>query len=195
MTETTNMACPWDELISAFLDGELDDTEASALEAHLAIHAECRSELDEMTRLRQRVRTLPMRSGTPAFWLRVMDDVAADRPAPSSTTEARTVVSAAASRRWRWASVAASLVVLAAGVAGTRSGGGGAPVTPTEGTTVSRAGVIAGITATPTRAQVEPETDPGSGPVANVSSTTTSTLGSEREWLQQIADAVNDVLN
>lgn len=188
--ETTSTPCPWDELISAFLDGELDETEAQALEAHLASHAECRSELDEVARVRQRVRTLPMRSGTPAFWLRVVEDVAADRPSSPTSRDRAAIASPA---RLRWASVAASMVILAAGIAGTR--GGDAPASPGPGTTVSRAGVIAGITATRGPDAGVSESGSDADVVVDVTSTTGPSVGSDREWLQQIADAVNDVLN
>lgn len=193
--QTTSTPCPWDELISALLDGELDETEVQALEAHLADHAECRSELDELARVRQRVRTLPMRSGTPAFWLRVVDDVASDRPSSSPTAQDRAAVASPA--RLRWASVAASVVILAAGIAGTR--GGGAPATPGSGTTASRAAVIAGITATRAPAEGDSageDVNVGDGTVVvDVTSTTIPGLGSDPEWLQELADAINDVLN
>jgi anti-sigma factor RsiW len=195
-------ACPWDDLLSALLDSELHEAEAQQVHAHVELHPACKSELGELSRLRQMVRTLPLRSGSPAFWLRVMDEVAADRPASmpapaSMASPPRSPAVASGSRpaelpRWRRASFAASVLVVAAGLAGTR--GGGQQTTDPSSTfpdsTVERAGVIAGIT----RPSTAVSTTGALGDRSDDRASTPSTSDARDGWLQELADAINDVL-
>lgn len=48
------------ELISAYLDGELHDSESSQLVDHLGSCGRCSAELEEMQRVRSAVRSLPV---------------------------------------------------------------------------------------------------------------------------------------
>jgi anti-sigma factor RsiW len=48
------------EMISAFLDGELDAQEAAGLKAHLASCGRCAGDLGEFQRVRSAVRSLPL---------------------------------------------------------------------------------------------------------------------------------------
>ncbi len=91
-------------LLSAHLDGELTDTEANAIELHLASCTECRREFDELRQARAAVRGLPLLN-PPAG---IFEDML---PQAEITTER--------SARYRWlVPVAAAMVavVVAVGV-------------------------------------------------------------------------------
>jgi anti-sigma factor RsiW len=64
---------PLDEsLLSAYLDGELDDRERAAVDARLAESAEWRAVLDEVRGTRVALRNLPAVDAPAEFWDRVL---------------------------------------------------------------------------------------------------------------------------
>jgi anti-sigma factor RsiW len=71
-----------DDLLSAYLDGELDPETRTEVEAHLAASPERRAALDDLRAARDAVRGLPMVDLTPEAWRAVIAAVAADEPAP-----------------------------------------------------------------------------------------------------------------
>ena len=110
----------WNEdLLSAYVDGEVTDDERALVEAQLAESASTRALLAEIEAARDAVRALPMRDAPPEFWARVLDgtgleadDVIVDAPAPVVPLESRR-----ASRLPRWVAVAggaAAAAVIAA---------------------------------------------------------------------------------
>jgi len=110
----------WNEdLLSAYVDGEVTDEERALVEAHLAESSSTRALLAEIEAARDAVRALPMRDAPPEFWARILDgtgldadDVVADAPAPVVSLESRRE-----SRLPRWVAVAggaAAAAVIAA---------------------------------------------------------------------------------
>ena len=110
----------WNEdLLSAYVDGEVTDDERALVEAHLAESPSTRALLAEIEAARDAVRALPMRDAPPEFWARILDGtgldadaVIADAPAPVVSLESRR-----ASRLPRWVAVAggaAAAAVIAA---------------------------------------------------------------------------------
>jgi len=112
------------DMLSAYLDGELTDTERAEVEAQLAESAEWRAELDEVRGARTMLRAVAEHDAPEGFWDAVMAGVAAD-DAPVATADATagatsgaTVVSLDEKRRGpgRWvatAFAAAAAVALA----------------------------------------------------------------------------------
>lgn len=107
------------EMLSAYLDSELDASGRAAVEARLAESVEWRVELAEVRAARDAVRALPARDAPDGFWDAVYagvaaaggpDDGAADDPAPVVP-----ITSARSRRRVAWiaASVAAAAAVVA----------------------------------------------------------------------------------
>lgn len=88
-----------DDLLSAYLDGELDLWEEARLRAHLEHCPACRVELADLHRVRGAVRSLPR--------LDLPSSLALERPGAAAT-----------SRRLRWAgALAAAAMVVAIGLA------------------------------------------------------------------------------
>jgi anti-sigma factor RsiW len=69
-----------EDLLSAFVDGELDDAMRAAVDARLAESDEWRAVLDDVTAARDAIRSLPLRDAPPEFWQRIL---ASDDPAPA----------------------------------------------------------------------------------------------------------------
>jgi anti-sigma factor RsiW len=65
------------EMLSGYLDDELDADERTAVDARLAESAEWRAELEEVRAARLAVRGLPRRDAPPGFWDAVLANVAA----------------------------------------------------------------------------------------------------------------------
>jgi anti-sigma factor RsiW len=107
-----------EELLSAYLDGELDPETRSAVDAHLADHPEWRAVLDEVGAARDAVRGLPEVDLSPEAWRDVLANVAADEV---PTTTAPGVVRGLRSRvrraPTRWAGVGAAVAAAATVVA------------------------------------------------------------------------------
>ena len=99
------------DMLSAYLDGELSDTERAAVEAQLEASAEWRDELAEVRAARDALRGLPEREAPDGFWDAVHARVEADDDVVVPITTARSH----ARRRWGW--VAASAAAVAAVVA------------------------------------------------------------------------------
>lgn len=71
-----------DDLLSAYLDGELDAETRTEVEQRLAASPERRAELDDVRAARDAVRGLPMVDLSPDEWRSVLAAVAADQPVP-----------------------------------------------------------------------------------------------------------------
>ncbi len=110
----------WNEdLLSAYVDGEVTDEQRALVEARLAESSSTRALLAEIEAARDAVRALPMRDAPPEFWVRILDGtgldadaVIADVPAPVVSLESRRT-----SRLPRWVAVAggaAAAAVIAA---------------------------------------------------------------------------------
>jgi anti-sigma factor RsiW len=104
------------DVLSAYLDGELDPAERDAVESELASSAEWRAELAEVRAARDALRSLPEREPPPGFWDAVHANVVAEDdlgvdgdivPIGTARSHPR--------RRWSW--VAASVAAVAAVVA------------------------------------------------------------------------------
>lgn len=91
------------DLISAYLDGELNAVETTEIESHLADCGECASELDDVTAARSALRGLPMLD--PPVWVGRVDVV------PIQSAKSRR-----AQGFTRWVAAAAASVILLAGV-------------------------------------------------------------------------------
>jgi anti-sigma factor RsiW len=104
------------EMLSAYLDDELDATTLNAVEARLVASSEWRAELAEVQAAREAVRGLPDLEAPAGFWDRVLatvgradDDVvgAADEPRVSP----RPLAAGRPRRRIAWIAAAAAIVV------------------------------------------------------------------------------------
>jgi len=73
-----------EDLLSAYVDDELDAETRAALDARLATSPEWRAILDEVRAAREAVRSLPRVALAPPAWDRVLAAVAADEPAPDA---------------------------------------------------------------------------------------------------------------
>ncbi len=95
-----------DELLSAYLDGEVSAEERAAVEAHLATSATDRQLLAELRSLRRDMALLPAAAVSPDFAQRVVQAAVAAKAAASAAAS----VSKADNRgrgRWLWAAAAA----------------------------------------------------------------------------------------
>ena len=107
-----------EDLLSAYVDGELDDATRTAVEARLTESAEWRAVLDDVAAARDAVRSLPLRDAPPEFWERIL---ASDDPAARAHRTAPVADLDAARRRRRTtvrftavaASAAAAIVIVA----------------------------------------------------------------------------------
>lgn len=73
-----------EDLLSAYVDGELDDATRAAVEARLAESDEWRAVLDDVTVARTAIRSLPLRDAPSGFWEGILDsDDAASSDAAS----------------------------------------------------------------------------------------------------------------
>jgi len=66
----------WTDRFSDYLDGGMGGTERQALEQHLAGCAECRSVLDQLTRVRARARVLPDQAPARDLWPEIAREIA-----------------------------------------------------------------------------------------------------------------------
>ena len=106
----------WNEdLLSAYVDGEVNDEQRAMVEARLAESPSTRALLAEVEAARDAVRALPMRDAPPEFWARILDGtglepadladpVVADAPAP--VVPVVPLESRRTSRLPRWVAVA-----------------------------------------------------------------------------------------
>jgi anti-sigma factor RsiW len=96
-----------EELISAYLDGEVDPKERAAVDARLAESAEWRAVLDEVRDVRAAVRALPSRDAPAGFWDELVAGDADDENIVPLHTRSR------GGRGLRWAGVAAAAAAAA----------------------------------------------------------------------------------
>lgn len=78
------------DMLSAYLDGELNDAERVAVEQRLEVSAEWRAELAEVESARAIVRALPVRDAPPGFWDRVLAHVEEETATEIDTSADRT---------------------------------------------------------------------------------------------------------
>ena len=102
----------WNEdLLSAYVDGEVTDDQRALVEAELAESPSTRAVLAEIEAARDAVRALPMRDAPPEFWARILDGTGLDAGdvADADDDAADVVVtleSRRASRLPRWVAIA-----------------------------------------------------------------------------------------
>lgn len=72
-----NMSHQWTDLLSAYIDGELDEPTRLALEAHLEACAECRETLRELEQVVWRARTLQDRPPETDLWPAIAERIRA----------------------------------------------------------------------------------------------------------------------
>jgi negative regulator of sigma E activity len=113
---------PWqytDELLSAYLDGELSPAEQAQVESHLAGDPEARQLLDELRILASDVRSLPRHKAGEGFSERVVRAALAAQPASDANvvTSASAGRSTAAGGRRRVPAMLAGALAVAAAVA------------------------------------------------------------------------------
>ncbi|HSO94586.1 MAG TPA: zf-HC2 domain-containing protein [Acidimicrobiia bacterium] len=113
------MTPDWSEdLLSGYLDGELDAETRADVEARLADDAAWRAVLADVSSARDAVRSLPAVELSPGAWSQILAVVAADEPASGPTTPgALRVLRARGSRAPRWAGLGAAVAAVAAVVA------------------------------------------------------------------------------
>ncbi len=93
---------PVDEKLSAYLEGELSQTESDEIERHLGMCLECRSVLSELRAIREAAAGLEEIQPSPTVWLAVRDRIGTARPRTD------TVLSRA------WPAVAAGIILVIA---------------------------------------------------------------------------------
>jgi anti-sigma factor RsiW len=110
-----------EELLSAYVDGEVTDVERGAVEARLARDDTWQHILAEVLAARDAVRALPEREAPSGFWLRVLTNVAEvaekDRAGISATADVVPIAPPARRRAPRWGAIGAAVVAVVAGVA------------------------------------------------------------------------------
>lgn len=108
-----------EDLLSGYLDGELDAETRAAVEAHLAETPAWRDALDGVRVARDAVRDLPPVELSPEAWSRVIAAVEADRPAATESTPSLVTTLRERARRApaRWAGVGVAAAAAAAIIA------------------------------------------------------------------------------
>ncbi|MCU1430583.1 MAG: hypothetical protein JWL83_4583 [Actinomycetia bacterium] len=109
-----------EDLLSAYVDGELGDAERAAVQARLARDELWRHILDDVNIARAAVRGLPERDAPSGLWLRVLTNVAEIAEHDRDNTDRGASVVAIARptprRSSRWGAIAAATVAVAIGV-------------------------------------------------------------------------------
>lgn len=106
-----------DELLSAYLDGELPAHERSAVEEHLATSPADRELLSELESLRGELQSLPTALASAGFAERVVAAAVAAKPHAASVVVTPASIVANPAKRLRWAYVAGSAILaVAAGI-------------------------------------------------------------------------------
>ena len=105
------------DMLSAYLDDELDADERAAVDARLAESPQWRAELAEVAAARDALRGVPSQDAPDGFWDAVRAHVEADEEAVGDDAVAAPVPITSASSRRRWTWVAASAAAVAAVVA------------------------------------------------------------------------------
>jgi anti-sigma factor RsiW len=103
------------DMLSGYLDGELDAGERAAVEARLAESPEWRDELEEVRAARAAVRSLAVHEAPPGFWDAVLATVGADADsaaADGAPTAPVVQLDDRRRRRFRWVAGAAAAVAV-----------------------------------------------------------------------------------
>jgi anti-sigma factor RsiW len=103
------------EMLSAYLDDELDASARAAVEARLSESAEWRAELEDTRAARDAVRRLSVREAPDAFWESVLATVASEDLGDEDEGDSGAPVVAIGARRPRrrtmWLAAAAAIVI------------------------------------------------------------------------------------
>lgn len=103
------------EMLSAYLDDELDASARAAVEARLSESAEWRAELEDTRAARDAVRRLSVREAPDAFWESVLATVASEDLGDEDEGDVDVPVVAIGARRPRrrmtWLAAAAAIVI------------------------------------------------------------------------------------
>lgn len=103
-----------DELLSAYLDGQLPDDQRAAVEAHLAAHPADRQLLDELRSLRGRVKSLPAHRADSGFADRVVQAALAAKATQNGAVVVPRPAGVSSRRIWTAAVLAGVSAVAAA---------------------------------------------------------------------------------
>lgn len=110
-----------EDLLSAYVDGELTDAERAAVEARVARDVAWQHILDDVVRARDAVRALPDREPPAGLWLRVLTHVAEvaeqDRATIAAAAAVVPIARPAPRRVPRWGAIGAAVVAVVVGVA------------------------------------------------------------------------------
>jgi anti-sigma factor RsiW len=147
---------PPEELLSAYLDGEVTEDERALVEARLSESAEWRAVLEEVRGTRDLLQGLPTRDAPDGFWDAML---AANDPAPEQAAPAVVSIESARHRRTKrivaWgAGVAAAAAVVAVLLVPSQS-----EVKPSVATFVNQHAVRSSVTEEPV-SQLAPVTKP-----------------------------------
>jgi anti-sigma factor RsiW len=108
-----------EEMLSAYVDGEVTDAQRVAIEVRIANDDAWRSIVAEVTVARDAVRALPEREPPAGFWMRVLTRVAEtvdEDEALAVSTNVVPLAPAAPRRVPRWGAIVAAAAALVAGV-------------------------------------------------------------------------------
>jgi anti-sigma factor RsiW len=114
MTDTTGTPEHWTDRLSEYVDGELDPPTRVAIDAHLAICAECRATRDALTRVIARARRVPYREPSRDLWTSVEAAIDASRVTPIASAPRRRLVTLPMGRL---VAAVAAVAIIAAGIA------------------------------------------------------------------------------
>ena len=114
MTDTTGTPGHWTDRLSEYVDGELDPPTRVAIDAHLAMCAECRATRDALTRVIARARRVPYREPSRDLWTSVEAAIDASRVTPIASAPRRRLVTLPVGRL---VAAVAAVAIMAAGVA------------------------------------------------------------------------------
>jgi negative regulator of sigma E activity len=110
-----------EDLLSAYVDGEVTDAERAAVEARVARDVAWQHILADVVTARDAVRGLPEREPPTGFWLRVLTRVAEvaeqDRATIAAAAAVVPIARPAPRRVPRWGAIGAAVVAVVAGVA------------------------------------------------------------------------------
>jgi anti-sigma factor RsiW len=110
-----------EDVLSAYLDGELGDSERGRVEEQLAVDAAWRQILADVTHARTAVRALPVRDAPARVWLRVLTNVAEiaehETGAAQSPADVVALRAPTRSRSPRWGAIGAAAAAVVVGVA------------------------------------------------------------------------------
>src|SRR6187402_2363699 len=112
MTDRTGTPDHPTDRLSEYVDGELDPSTRTAIDAHLATCAECRATRDALTRVVARARRVPYREPARDLWTSVEAAIDATRVTPIAPTPRRRLVTMPVGRL---VAAVAAVAIIAAG--------------------------------------------------------------------------------